>query len=156
MARLNGLSSTSMTFLWKLLHQLLPTRERQQRILRDGNSSLCGVCNSGETDTLDHALTSCADSRETFEWMKRGLTKFCPQVSTQQILKLDVSWANPQAGNEMPLIWFIAEVLKQIWDVRTSGKPCRTPYIQASVKAECEKLKNSKYKQAGIIIEQMF
>ena len=153
--RLKGLSSASMSFLWKLLHQLLPTRERQHRILRDGDGALCGVCNNGEIDSLEHALASCADSRETFEWLKQGLRKFSPDISTDQILKLDISRPNQQ-DNEMPLIWFTAEVLKQVWEVRASGKPCRSTYVQAEVKAEWEMLKLSKYKQEATIVELMF
>ena len=105
LARLKGLSSTSMTFLWKLLHQLLPTRERQHRILRDGDNALCGVCNYGEVDSVEHALATCADSRETFEWMKIGLGRFSADISTEQILKLDFFWTNPQYLNEICLLY---------------------------------------------------
>ena len=73
LSRLKGLSSSSMSFLWKCLHQILPTKERQSRILRDVNNSICTVCNAGEVDSLEHALTSCGRSRDTFEWLKTGL-----------------------------------------------------------------------------------
>ena len=51
---------------WKLLHQLLPTKERQTRILRGGNDSLCTSCDMGEVDNLLDTLTACPNSRETF------------------------------------------------------------------------------------------
>lgn len=155
LSRLKGLSSSSMSFLWKLLHQLLPTKERQCRILRDVNNSICTTCDFGEVDNLEHALTACAGSRDTFEWLKTGLEMFSTGLTAEKILKLDISISTPLPFNELPLIWFTAEVFKNLWDLRSAGKPCRLLHIKACVAAECSTLHLSKYRDMAPIIETM-
>ena len=156
LARTKGLSSSSLSFLWKLLHQLLPTRERQDRILRDVNNFICQICNTGEQDTLPHALAMCPGSREIFEWMKAGLDKFSTGLTMEKIMVLDISISAPLPFNELPLIWFIAEVLKNLWETRSSGKPCRLNHTKAAVSAECEIMKQTKYGDIALIVELMF
>ena len=83
MSRLHGLSSDSSSFLWQMLHQLLPVRERLERILPNVNSSTCQVCDTGAVDTLTHALATCPSSSEVFNWMAEGLERFT-QASPQR------------------------------------------------------------------------
>ena len=64
LARLSGLSSLSMTFLFQLLHQILPCRERLARILPRVQTNNCRVCETGEKDSLVHSLVECAGSIE--------------------------------------------------------------------------------------------
>lgn len=155
LARLKGLSSHQLTFLWKLLHQLLPTRERQSRILREVNSSVCQVCNTGEIDSLSHALATCPGSREIFNWMKLGLNKFITNLTVEQILLLDINISQPVPFNELPFVWFIAEVLGNLWESRYAGKRCRINEISAAVLAECNTLRKTKYKDISLIIDLM-
>ena len=124
LARLNGLSSSSISFLWKLLHQLLPTRERQSRILRGDNSAVCQVCDSGEVDNILHAFAKCSRSKVVFDWMKTGLDKFAEDLTAEKILLLDIKLSTNLPFNELPLVWFIAEVLGSIWETRAAGKLC--------------------------------
>ena len=57
LARLHGFSPCSKSFLFKLLHQLLPFRERVSRLI-PGNSPLCW-CNSGNIETYMHCFFVC-------------------------------------------------------------------------------------------------
>ena len=155
MGRMKGLTSRSVTFLWKLLHQLLPTRERQNRILRDGNGSNCQICKTGEADTLPHALALCNGSKNIFQWLKTGIERFCSETTIEKILKLEVTLTQPLPFNELPVIWFISEVLRNLWDTRAAGKPCRLENIRASVIAECEIIRLSKYGDISTIIDLM-
>ena len=141
---------------WKLLHQLLPTKERQTRILRGGNDSLCTSCDMGKVDSLLDTLTACPKSRETFQWLKAELETFSHGLTAEGILKLDISISEPLPFNELPLVWFTVEVLKSLWKLRSAGKPCRLLQIKASVQAECEILKRSNYSDVAVIIESMF
>ena len=105
-----------------MLHQLLPTKERQKRILKEVNSSACQVCNSGETDSISHALATCTRSREIFDWMKAGLDKFAEDLTVEKILLLDIHLSTNLPFNELPLVWFIAEVLGALWVLELQGK----------------------------------
>ena len=155
MVRMKGLTSRSMTFLWKRLHELLPTRERQNRILPNGDGSNCQICRKGEADTLSHALALCDGSKHVFEWLKTGIERFSSETSVDKVLKLDVALSQPLPFNELPIIWFISEVLRNLWETRAAGKPCRLQHIRASVIAECEMVRLSKYGDIATIIDIM-
>ena len=63
-ARTKGLGSDLSAFIFKLLHQILPTQERVQRILgngRQGPTGLCMVCHQ-EHEDLPHAFFLCQQS----------------------------------------------------------------------------------------------
>ena len=91
-----------------------------------------------------------------FERLKTGIDRFSAGLTAENILKLDISPSVPLPFNELPLVWFTAEVLKNLWDLRSAGKPCRLLQIKASVEAECEILKLSKYRDMVPIIQIMF
>ena len=88
--------------------------------------------------------------------MKAGLEKFTTGLTMEKILVLDISVSEPLPFNELPLIWFIAEVLKNLWETRSSGKPCRINHIKVATSAECEIMNQSKCGNIAIIIDLMF
>ena len=57
--RMSGLSSEMMTFNFKLLHNLLPVRERLHQ-LSPTTPPVCVLCNEGTYETVEHALVSCS------------------------------------------------------------------------------------------------
>ena len=59
MARLRGLGSDLTSYMWKLLHGLLPTQDRVSRILRD-KTPLCKLCPDAVLENPQHALFSCS------------------------------------------------------------------------------------------------
>ena len=68
---------------------------------------------------------------------------------------VECMWLKRKYDNELPIIWFIAEVLRNLWETRAAGKPCRLQHIRASVIAECEMVRLSKYGDIAIIIDLM-
>ena len=64
LARLPGLGPENVSFLWKLLHQILPTQERVART-KPLSSSACPVPGCGERmEDLSHALVWCQGNYE--------------------------------------------------------------------------------------------
>ena len=63
LARLGGLGSPSITFLWRMLHNILPTKQRLNRVTRTVNSPLCTKCDMNVEDDLKHALLKCPYNR---------------------------------------------------------------------------------------------
>ena len=57
-ARLKGLGSEATSFLWKLLHQLLPTEERLSRILPN-TSADCKYCPDVPRADVEHCFFHC-------------------------------------------------------------------------------------------------
>ena len=80
LSRLHGLSPTSKSFLFKLLHQLLPSRERLHRLIPT-NSPLCW-CDSGDTETYLHCFYSCTKNKEA----RGGQSSRTCEPSSQKII----------------------------------------------------------------------
>ena len=155
LARLRGLSSNSMTFLFQMLHQILPCRERLARILPRVETNICRVCNAGESDSLLHSLSTCEGSRETFNWMLTGLNKVCDDVTPSKVLLLDFSPSVPLPFNDLPIVWFSAEVLRRIFACRREEKRSRLYLVRAEMEAEVNMLRRSKYSNMADIIDMM-
>ena len=122
LARLRGLSSESLTFLWLMLHGLLPTRDRLFRILPTVSDPNCREC--GEPDSIRHALAECQSTRPVFVWMKDGLGKFDSGITEEKVLLLDMEPDNLLPFGHLPLVWYTAEVLRRVWRRRRDGKQC--------------------------------
>ena len=155
LARLSGLSSLSMTFLFQLLHQILPCRERLARILPRVENNNCRVCETGGNDSLVHSLVECAGSRECFNWMMAGLNKFCDNLTPEKLLLLDVKLAAPLPHNELPLIWFSSEVMRRMFAYRKEEKKCRLYEIRAELEAEINLVRHSKYADMAVILDML-
>ena len=155
LARLSGLSSNSMTFLFQMLHQILPCRERLARILPRVENNICRVCNAGESDSQLHSLSACDGSRETFNWMLAGLNKVCENVTPPRVLLLDFSPSVPLPFHDLPVVWFCAEVLRRIFAYRREEKRCRLYVVRAEMEAEVNMLRRSKYSEMAVVIDTM-
>ena len=81
-ARQNMLGPSLTTFLFKLLHQILPTAERVSRILAN-QSPHCTRCrlNPPATETLNHAMFDCQTAGAV---LLNGLRKFIPNLTPSQ------------------------------------------------------------------------
>ena len=62
-SRLTGLSPECKSFLFKLIHTLLPSRERIHH-LNPNTSPLCW-CNSGDLETYHHLFFQCELNQES-------------------------------------------------------------------------------------------
>ena len=131
-----------------MLHQLLPVRERLERILPNVNSSTCQVCDTGAVDTLTHALATCPSSSEVFNWMAEGLERFTTGLTREKVLLLDFTM-------ELPLVWFTAEVLQRLWRRRRDGRVCRLYEVRAELEAAVNLVRRSKYEAMAAILDLM-
>ena len=155
LARMNGLSSLSMTFLFQLLHQILPCRERLARILPRVETSQCKVCDTRENDSLFHGFVQCSGSRECFNWMMLGLNKFCDNLTPEKLLILDVKLAVPLPFEELAPVWFSSEVMRRMFAYRKEDKRCRLYEIRAEMEAEINLVRHSKYADMAVILDLM-
>ena len=81
-ARQNMLGPSLTTFLFKLLHQILPTAERVSRILAN-QSPHCTRCrlNPPATETLNRSMFDCQASQTAGAVLLNGLRKFIPNLT---------------------------------------------------------------------------
>ena len=155
LARLKGLSSESLTFLWLMLHGLLPTRDRLYRILPTVTNATCQEQACDQLDSLKHALTECRNTRPVFDWMMRGLRKFNSSLTVAKLLLLDLEPDNVLAFGHLPLVWFTAEVLRRVWRRRRDGRQCSLFLIRAELEAEVNIVRHSWYEEMTVTLEQM-
>ena len=116
---------------------------------------VCQRCDTGEVDNLQHALATCPRSASVFNWMMQGLQKFDSGLTSEKVLILDFCPDTPLPFGELPLIWFISTVLGNLWDSRASGKAGNLNYITASVIADCNIIRETKYRDMALIIDMM-
>ena len=82
MARQSKLEPALATFLFKLLHQILPTAERVSRILPN-QSPLCTrcKCNPQAVETLEHAMFECSENNGVSTVLLNGLKTILPDLT---------------------------------------------------------------------------
>ena len=153
LARMKGLSSESCSFLWQLIHQLLPVRERLEKILPTVDSPSCQDC--GAIDTHLHALLICPSSSPVSNWMMTGLQKFTNNLTAEKVLLLDFTLSEALPHGELPLVWFTAEVLRRLWRCRRDGRICRLYEVRAEMEAATNLVRRSKFGSMAPVLDEM-
>ena len=116
-ARLRGLGSEATSFLWKLIHNILPTELRLARILPN-QSPNCKFCPTPITADLPHCFFQCANTNTVGNWLLSLVSKHVPGATVSGLLKLDFE---VEESKEMPLVWLLAQTFLYVWGVRASG-----------------------------------
>ena len=118
LARLRGLDSDQITFLWRLLHGLLPLRARLHHITPN-TSPVCQLCvDNGLGDQVEdtkHAFFTCTANREAGEALLMAARSILPHLSTDQLVMLDM---RPEDSMELPIVWIISKSMQFIWSKR--------------------------------------
>ena len=141
------------SFLFKVLHDLLPTQERISRT----NPAVTGWCSRctitedhGETEDLDHALISCpANNRVGI-----AILECLPQcrLQGQDVLRLQLAIEGEQ---ELPVVWFLAAAWSTIWGYRSAGRRIELYRIRADLEAKVSLLRETRYVEAAEAISSM-
>ena len=140
MTRLFGLSPDQKTFLFKLIQNILPTRERLHRTGKSPSPS-CSFCDTPE-DTPDHLLT-CPHSTQVATPLIACLSSQAGNLTPNDIILLNLhtseSW-------ELPAVWLIATCLNCIWEDRLARKVSSLDRTRAELLARVSILKSTKWK----------
>ena len=118
LARLKGLGSEASSFIWKMMHNILPTEQRLTRILPNSNPT-CKFCLNPVTADLEHCFFGCINTREVGRWLLAMLRQQDPSLSAAGLLRLEM---NVDESLEMPIVWLAAQALTYMWKIRCSGK----------------------------------
>ena len=151
-ARLKGLGSEATSFLWKLLHLLLPTEQRLSRILPN-SSELCKLCPTPTTADLPHCLFQCVSTREVGGWLLSLVREHDPSVTAINLLKLEFE---SDDSSEMPLVWILAQTLLYMWGVRASGKTVSLVVTRARLESKISLLRETRYRNEQIKMQEIF
>ena len=88
LARMGGLGPDNMTFLFKLLHQILPTQERVART-KPSTSPSCkmpGKC----LENLEHALIFCQANDDVGLKLLEKVRGFTPTLQAESLIRLEL------------------------------------------------------------------
>jgi hypothetical protein len=151
LARQRGLGPKHASFLFKMLHQLLPTGERVARIL-PAASALCARCGSGAVESLHHAMFVCSANNGVSALLVAGLRLHMPQVTSLQILTLDFETAQSM---ELPVTWVAATFLSSLWALRTEKRAVDHIKIHSDLEAACSVLARTKLRNEAVLTRQL-
>ena len=141
-----GLTSSDYTFLFKMIHNILPTQQRLHRILPSVASPLCLLCDSQNICSLSHALFTCSYNYEVSNWLIKILSRFIPEVTPQQVILLNI---NTDSKLHLPLIWLISQTLSIIWNCRVEKKNCTLYITRAGLEANIMLLRKTRFVKAA-------
>ena len=150
-ARLKGLGSGATSFLWKLVHQLLPTEERLARILPNSVAS-CKICPDPALADLSHCFFKCVSTRESGGWLLSKIAVHDPSVTPSKLLRLEFE-AEPSL--EMPLVWITAQTLLYMWAVRCSGKIVNYNLTRATLESKISLLRETRFGNEYALIKEV-
>ena len=129
LSRLRGLSPENKSFLFKIIHLLLPSKERINHITLN-TSPLCW-CNSGDIESYHHLFFSCEYNRESGQALLQCIRSYDRGLTETKVLRLELETEEPFMLASVSLL---ATGLQFIWDNRKSKY--RTPLY--SMRAELE------------------
>ena len=150
-ARLKGLGSEATSFLFKLLHLLLPTEQRLARILPN-SSEFCKICPNQPVADLCHCLFQCVSSQEVGGWLLRLVGHHDPSVTAGKLIKLEFQSDEP---SEMPIVWITARTLLYLWKMRMDGKVASLIMTRAKLESKISLLRETRYKNEYTLMQEM-
>ena len=140
--RLPGLDSELTSFLFRLLHDLLPTKERQNRISA-ATPSTCTYCQDDTEEDLLHGMFLCEYNRDVSHALVQAILAYDNTITPRRLLTLEYDVADDDL--ELPITWVTAETLKQIWNSRLSGKRVRLYTIRAEIESKVAMMRKTRH-----------
>ena len=139
--RTKGLSSEQTAFLFKLLHQLLPTQDRINRITND--PGLCKICHAA-TEDLNHALYSCPSNNGAADMLLSFAHVTVPGLSHQAMLRLDFGQELDET-DQLATLNILATGLMYIWQARSDKKVVVQHKMRAEIEAVISILRKTRF-----------
>ena len=95
------------------------------------------------------------DDGTVANWMMTGLRKHTIDLTVEKLLLLDFTPAVDLPHDELPLVWFTAEVLKRLWKKRRDGKVCRLFEVRAEMEAAVNLMRRTKFGSMAPVLDIM-
>ena len=147
----SGLSSEQTSFLFKMLHNILPTKSRLFR-LHQKDSPACTLCTSGSSEDCLHALVTCSFNSEVKNWILDISSKVAPNSTMEDIVTLNLDINKHMV---FPTIWLLSHVFCTVWQLRVSKKSIILYNIRAEIEAKINLLRKSRLAEAVEEIEKL-
>ena len=153
LARQRGLCPELTSFIFKLLHNILPTGERIHRI-KPSSSPLCVMCGHTQPqvcESVTHAMVFCVGNLGIFYLLQNTIKQYIPSIKAQDILTLNYD-VSPHL--ELPLTWVTAATLSSLWTQRKEGV-VSLARLRGELEEGCLLLQSSKFHNEYIMVSQI-
>ena len=151
MLRSKGLSSEQTTFMFKFLHQLLPTQDRLNRITNE--PGICKLCRVSPED-LNHAFFSCPSSKTVADLLLSWVQIAVPGLQSNSLLRLDFDTPLEEV-DQLATLCLISTGLNYIWQARAEKKVLTQYKMRAELEAMITILRKTRYNASADKILEM-
>ena len=151
LSRLKGLSVQIKSFNFKLMHQILPYKERLSHILRNTNP-MCTICTSQEPETLIHSFFQCDKNNQAGEALLELTRVYDKDITKEKALLLNI---NTESLYELPSTLILCTGLEFIWRSRQDKKAATLYKTRAELECLISLLRRSRVrvlKEAGEMV----
>ena len=143
LARLKGLSPQVKSLNFKLIHQILPVKERLSHIL-PATSPSCLLCRTQEPESIIHVFFECVKVQEAADYIIKLSRVYDPVISKEKITRLQV---HTQMLYELPTMVILCSGLDLIWRNRLRKQGTRLYEIRAELESQVLALRKSRSKK---------
>ena len=152
-ARMKGLDSCQTSFLFKLMHNILPTRSRLHRMRIEGNlTNCCGLCDLiEEEEDLIHAFFVCSNNSIAGLALLGYIQKIAGNVSDRDCLSLNFG-TDLGDVERLAAVLILATGLSFIWEQRVQKKTVLLFTVRAELEAKVELLRKTRFGNVGNLI----
>ena len=150
-ARMKGLGSEATSFLWKMLHNILPTEARLGRILPN-QSQNCKFCSATVNADLLHCFFYCEKTKIVGRWLLSWMSKQDSGVSAAGLLKLEFQ---VEESREMPVVWLIAQTLLYMWGVRANGNTVDLNTTRSVLEGRINLLRDTRFRNEYQLLKEI-
>ena len=152
LVRLPGLGPENISFLFKLLHQILPTQERVARTKPNTSPNCRNNLCQDMLDDLQHAVINCQANDGVGGLLLRCLRGVMPGLEVESLLRLEI---NVDSDMELPIVFLIATVLDAVWSLRMKGSNVHEYLVRSQLEAKVNLLRETRYREASIKVEEL-
>ena len=116
LARMFGLSPDQKSFLFKMLQDILPNKERLHRVGKVPSPN-CTYCDE-QVDNMEHLLTCQLSSLATTPLLQ-CLSSLSGNSTASDVVTLNM---NVSEAMELPVVWLVSTCLSLVWEDRQAGR----------------------------------
>ena len=144
LSRLKGLSSQSKSFLFKLVHEILPSNERINH-LNPNSSSLCRL-NCGEVESYEHLFFQCVSNSVAAEALLRCLCVYDQSLTISRVLSLNIQ---TDECFELAILSLLSSGLELIWTRRLERKSTNLVLMRSDLEWQVLLKRKSRNRRIG-------
>ena len=140
------------SFLWKMLHCILPTQDRLHRMnMPNASSPLCVQCTAGELDDIEHALLRCSKVKPGADFLLKTLKLEIPDLTLERIKYLDF-----RTEDLLVPTYLTAATLSQLWISRTCTRNFSWQSVHSNVEQSILTLMKTRFSLAASRLQCMW